>query len=872
MVRFFNAVNMQDSQTKNFVLEQLTNDSVSPVQGEIWFNITDNIAKLKLSSRVMTITDQYVTGVTGTGIVAVTTGLTPSVSLTSSANSGAPLLSAGTGSAPAFGPLNLAGGSTIVTGTLPIGNIPTIPWSNITTTPTTVAGYGITNAVTTAMMGAVNGVASLDGTGKVPVAQLPSAVLGAMSYQGVWNANTNSPALVSGTGTKGFYYKVTTPGTTSIDGNASWTLGDLIVFDGTTWDLVQGGTSDVVSVAGKVGAVTLVVADVSGAAPLASPALTGTPTAPTPATSDNGTTLATTAFVKSQSYLTGNQTITVTGDATGSGTTAITLALANSGVTAGTYNNSATSVTPITVDAKGRVTATGTVVTITPAWGSITSKPTTLAGYAITDAAPLASPALTGTPTSTTAAANTNTTQIATTAFVIGQAATVAPLMNSAAAVGTSLLYARQDHVHPSDTVKANLASPTFTGTPAAPTASTSDSSTQIATTAFVKAQAYVTSITLSGDVTGSGSSAITTTLANSGVTAGTYNNSATAVTPLTVDVKGRVTGTGTAVTVTPAWGSITSKPTTLSGFGITDAVNTSLLGANSGVATLDSAGKVPTSQLPAAVLGGMNYQGVWNATTNIPALASGVGSKGYYYKVTTPGTTSIDGNANWTLGDLIIFDGSTWEQVQGGSSDVVSVAGKVGAVTLGVADVSGAAPLASPALTGTPTSTTAAVDTNTTQVATTAFVIGQGYLKAATAATTYLGISATAADSSKLGGTAAASYALLASPTFTGTPAAPTPATSDNTTKIATTAFVKAQGFGKVATGLIGDGTTLALTFTHSLGLVVKNACFISVCIEATGEIIYPDITLVDANSVLITYGAGLMPATGAHRVTCIG
>ena len=60
----------------------------------------------------------------------------------------------------------------------------------------------------------------------------------------------------------------------------------------------------------------------------------------------------------------------------------------------------------------------------------------------------------------------------------------------------------------------------------------------------------------------------------------------------------------------------------------------------------------------------------------------------------------------------------------------------------------------------------------------------------------TYLGLTATAADSSKLGGTAAASYALLASPTFTGTPAAPTPATADNTTKIATTAFVKAQGY----------------------------------------------------------------------------
>ena len=47
-------------------------------------------------------------------------------------------------------------------------------------------------------------------------------------------------------------------------------------------------------------------------------------------------------------------------------------------------------------------------------------------------------------------------------------------------------------------------------------------------------------------------------------------------------------------------------------------------------------------------------------------------------------------------------------------------------------------APLASPALTGTPTSTTAAADTNTTQIATTAYVVGQGYLKSSTASSTY--------------------------------------------------------------------------------------------------------------------------------------
>jgi hypothetical protein len=43
-----------------------------------------------------------------------------------------------------------------------------------------------------------------------------------------------------------------------------------------------------------------------------------------------------------------------------------------------------------------------------------------------------------------------------------------------------------------------------------------------------------------------------------------------------------------------------------------------------------------------------------------------------------------------------------------------------------------------SPTFTGTPLATTAAADTNTTQIATTAYVIGQGYLKSATASSTY--------------------------------------------------------------------------------------------------------------------------------------
>jgi microcystin-dependent protein len=69
---------------------------------------------------------------------------------------------------------------------------------------------------------------------------------------------------------------------------------------------------------------------------------------------------------------------------------------------------------------------------------------------------------------------------------LIPPAGTAAPLMDAAAAVGTSAAYSREDHVHPTDTTRAPLASPVFTGNPQAPTATLGDNDTSIATTAFV--------------------------------------------------------------------------------------------------------------------------------------------------------------------------------------------------------------------------------------------------------------------------------------------------------------------------------------------------------------------------------------------------
>ena len=65
-------------------------------------------------------------------------------------------------------------------------------------------------------------------------------------------------------------------------------------------------------------------------------------------------------------------------------------------------------------------------------------------------------------------------------------ATTTTPKANGTAAVGTETKWAKGDHVHPTDTTRAPLASPALTGIPTAPTATAGTNNTQIATTAFV--------------------------------------------------------------------------------------------------------------------------------------------------------------------------------------------------------------------------------------------------------------------------------------------------------------------------------------------------------------------------------------------------
>ena len=67
--------------------------------------------------------------------------------------------------------------------------------------------------------------------------------------------------------------------------------------------------------------------------------------------------------------------------------------------------------------------------------------------------------------------------------------------------------------------------------------------------------------------------------------------------------------------------------------------------------------------------IGALNYKGTWNASTNTPALASGVGTKGDYYVVSVAGATNLDGQTLWGVGDWAVFNGAEWQKVEGGNT-----------------------------------------------------------------------------------------------------------------------------------------------------------------------------------------------------------
>lgn len=93
--------------------------------------------------------------------------------------------------------------------------------------------------------GTANGFATLDENGRIPYSQLPES---AMEYKGQWNAETNTPTLADGTGTKGDFYIVSVAGTQNLgSGNIQFSANDRIIYDGSVWARLSAGDVNTVN-------------------------------------------------------------------------------------------------------------------------------------------------------------------------------------------------------------------------------------------------------------------------------------------------------------------------------------------------------------------------------------------------------------------------------------------------------------------------------------------------------------------------------------------------------------------------------------------------------------------------------------------------
>jgi hypothetical protein len=142
---------------------------------------------------------------------------------------------------------------------------------------------------------------------------------------------------------------------------------------------------------------------------------------------------------------------------------------------------------------------------------------------------------------------------------------------------------------------------------------------------------------------------------------------------------------------LTTAEGNITSNDTDISALQ-SGKQDISEKNQANGYAPLDGGAKVPIANLPDSVVGQVEYQGTWNASTDTPTLPAASTVKGHYYVVSTGGTYET---ITYAIGDWIISNGTAWEKVDN-TDAVTSVFGRLGNVVANESDYSSFYPLIS--------------------------------------------------------------------------------------------------------------------------------------------------------------------------------
>lgn len=340
--------------------------------------------------------------------------------------------------------------------------------------------------------------------------------------------------------------------------------------------------------------------------------------------------------------------------------------LANAQTTSGIY--------PIKIDKNGHISEYGTAFDPSTKQNTISDLQTIRDGAAagatavqpddLNDYAPLASPALTGTPTAPTANAGTNTTQIATTEFVTNAISGITGAMVFKGTVGTGGTAGTAlptSNVKVGDTYKIITA-----GTYAGQAAKIGDLFIASATTptwAYVPSgdDTDVTQVTAGAGLNTTGPDSSTD--GGSITTSGTLNLTKTAVTPgtyqgITVDKYGRVTGASDQ--------GYTTNEGTVTSVGITQGTGVSVSGGpvtTSGNITVGLADQLQSAQTTSGV-----YPIKVNKQGQITELGTAVTIlKKYAADITgDASTTSFTITHNLGSRDVTVqvYDGTTYEEV----------------------------------------------------------------------------------------------------------------------------------------------------------------------------------------------------------------
>lgn len=510
-----------------------------------------------------------------------------------------------------------------------------------------------------------NGLATLDGAGKVPTSQLS---ISSLQYQGAWNANTNAPALANASCTQGHYYVVSVNGATTLDGVSAWNAGDWVVCSSTNmWEKADNSDA-VTSVNGKQGAVVLVAGDiVSGTFADAQISATSVTQHVSALLHQSLSGAGTNTHADIDSHMADSSLHRTIAD----GSTSATSLWSSSKIANELAGKSALSHTHAASDI-----VSGTLADARISQSSVTQHQAALA-IAASQAGLANVPNVKQNLAATTSPdANDDSGD----GYVVGSRWVNTLSGNEYVCLDASAGAA----IWKATTMEG-------TGDVDGPLSATDNALARWDGTTGKLLQNSLITLSDTGSITlpaaqtvdGRDVSADGATLDSHVADASKHrliNDAATSTTALWSSDKISTQLAGKSST------GHTHTASDVSDFAAAaDARITLQKGASSGLATLDGSGKVPASQLS---ISSLQYQGGWNAASNTPALANASCTQGHFYIVTTAGSVVLDGIGSWSASDWVVCSATNvWQKVDN-TDAVTSVNGYMGAVTLVASDI----------------------------------------------------------------------------------------------------------------------------------------------------------------------------------------